>query len=125
MRKTLGKRMISGITSALLAVTYVLPQSMGRVGRELLSADAVSERYMVPNVYGQDANNGYSPKALSQATLLVGDGSPLAALDGSAKKSITNARNTYFLGIASQFGIFLEENMEVNGADAEGRVAVR
>ncbi|HPY85906.1 MAG TPA: choice-of-anchor A family protein, partial [Ruminococcus flavefaciens] len=124
MRKTLGKRMISGITSALLAVTYVLPQSMGRVGRELLSADAVSERYMVPNVYGQDANNGYSPKALSQATLLVGDGSPLAALDGSAKKSITNARNTYFLGIASQFGIFLEENMEVNGADAEGRVAV-
>lgn len=74
------------VTSALLGV----------IGQ---TADA--DDYMVQNLYGSDANNGYSPYELSEATLLVGDGNDLKAVDGSAASTIKNAEAEYFLGIAS------------------------
>ena len=127
MGKTLGKRLFSSVTSALLALTYALPPSLGNsaVGR-MLQADAAGN--MISNVAGEDGNivDGvvYSPHELSEATLLVGNGSPLAAEDGSKAKTIKNAEKEYFLGIASQFAIFLENDLNVKAADAEGRVAV-
>ncbi|MBR1592640.1 MAG: choice-of-anchor A family protein, partial [Ruminococcus sp.] len=126
-KKSIGKRLLSGVTSALLAFSYALPAGLrGGGGGSLMRANAAGN--MVENVAKADGNihDGVvcSPKELSQSDLLVGSGSILAAEDGSAAGAIKNAEKEYFLGIASQFAIFLENDLTVKDADAEGRVAV-
>lgn len=84
-----------------------------------------SEENMISNLNnGEDGNNGGSPGAIRDITLLIGDSSPLAVGANSTTDVIRNARNEYFLGIASDFCVFLEENFQPTAADAEGRVAV-
>lgn len=80
------------VTAAMVVTSALL----GVIGQ---TADA--DDYMVQNLYGSDANNGYSPYELSEATLLVGDGNDLKAADGSAASTIKNAEAEYFFGIAS------------------------
>ncbi|MBR6624162.1 MAG: choice-of-anchor A family protein, partial [Ruminococcus sp.] len=79
----------------------------------------------IPNLNnGQDANNGYSRGHLSEVTLLIGYGVDWAADCQSAEQVIEAAKMKYFLGIASDFCVFLEGDFEPKDADAEGRVAV-
>lgn len=82
------------------------------------------EVQMLNNYAGEEGNNGYSPRELSAVELLVGSGSFLAQGATSANDVISNAKGTYFLGIASEFCIFLENDFKPTAADAEGRVAV-
>lgn len=114
--KKLKQRVMAFAAAAALVSTSALSGIISR------AADASA--YMVMNLYGDTANDGYSAKELSEATLLVGDNNPLKADDGSAATTIKNAENTYFLGIASQFATFIEGNMTVTDADEEGRAAV-
>ncbi len=116
--KKLKQRVLCFAAATALFATSVFA---GFVGNK---ADAAGTDYNVYNLYGSEANNGYSPAYLTEATLLVGEGSTLAAADGSAAGTIANAEETYFLGIASQFATFIEGNMTVTAADEEGRAAV-
>ncbi|MDE7122356.1 MAG: choice-of-anchor A family protein, partial [Oscillospiraceae bacterium] len=135
MKKSFKKRLLSGVTSALLAVSSTLPNVPMLASSSPVNARAADDSsgnilHPVYNVAKADGNKksdgtGYwSPKALSESDLLVGAGSELAAKDGSAATAIQNASDKYFLGIASQFSIFLREGLTVTASDAEGRVAV-
>lgn len=81
---------------------------------------------MVENYAKKDGNEVdgvvYSPKELAEGELLIGKGSDLYA--DSADAVIANAKREYFLGIASDFCIFLKTDFTPKAADAEGRVAV-
>lgn len=79
--------------------------------------------------YANEAGNEvdgvtYSPLTMSDVDLLVGKGSALAQGATSAADAIENAKAAYFLGIASEFCVFLEDDFIPTAADAEGRVAV-
>ncbi len=70
----------------------------------------------------------YSPEEMSAKALLIGS-STNGALDwangaNTVDEVIKKAENTYFLGIAYDFCVFLNGDMTVTNADAEGRVAV-
>lgn len=58
---------------------------------------------------------------ITPATLLAGN-SPLKA--DTLEETIKNYDETYLLGIASEFCVFLRENFEVTESDTEGYVAV-
>lgn len=80
---------------------------------------------MVSNMNdGQDGNDGYSKGELSEAALLMGNGHDWTEGLTSAEEVNMAARNKYFLGIASDFCIFLESDFTPKAADTEGRVAV-
>lgn len=82
-------------------------------------------RTLVSNMNGGvDANDRYSKGQLSEVSLLIGDGVEWAANCKNANDVIEAAKRKYFLGIASDFCIFLESNFNPSNADAEGRVAV-
>lgn len=58
----------------------------------------------------------------SQVTLLAGTGNPLKGF--TLKETKINYENSYLLGIAADFCVFLKEDFKVSDSDAEGRVAV-
>ncbi|MCL2754906.1 MAG: choice-of-anchor A family protein, partial [Oscillospiraceae bacterium] len=80
------------------------------------------------NLAGADRNTAegavWSPRFVSEADLLLGRGHPLFndALTGQQLCDV--AREEYFMGIASQFCVFLLNDFTVTDSDAEGRVAV-
>ncbi|MDE7094419.1 MAG: choice-of-anchor A family protein, partial [Oscillospiraceae bacterium] len=139
MKKSFKKRLLSGVTSALLAVSSAIPNVSSLSSSLPLTASAAVQN-PVKNIAGKDVdqmcnyagNGAYGPYfvdytcpgELSESDLLVGSGSKLAADDGSAAKAIQNARDMYLLGIASQFSVFLDTDFTATAGDAEGRVAV-
>lgn len=80
--------------------------------------------YMITNEYGDIANENCSPKELSEKTLLIGDGVDWAENLNTAGEVIEAAKQIYFLGIASDFSIFLENDFNPKDSDTEGRAAV-
>ena len=54
--------------------------------------------------------------------LLVGDPNPIAG--STVAETIQNANSTYLLGIASQFGVFIQDDFIDTAADVESRLAV-
>ncbi|MDE5563516.1 MAG: choice-of-anchor A family protein, partial [Oscillospiraceae bacterium] len=107
MKKTIGKRLLSSVTSVLLAASYILPGSGG------LSAFA--------------ADNISGSKTIDDVTLLVGtpkDGTENPLRGDDVASTIQNYKNEYALGIASQFCVFIEDYFVPHDSDAEGRVAV-
>ncbi len=121
--KELKKRIVAVLSAAAVLATSVVSGGMGIRGS---AVDASTSTYKVENLYGSDANTNdgtaYSPQYFTEGELLVGDGSPL--YDDSAKKVIQNAEETYALGIASQFCVFLQGDFTLRAADCEGRAAV-
>ena len=111
MKKSFGKRLLSGVTSALLAVSYSIPSGL-TVGDGILSARAT------------DINNLDLSNSIDDVTLLIGDdpANPLRAEDLAA--TLYNYENAYALGIASQFCVFLKDDFVPTQSDAEGRIAV-
>ncbi|MDE5769639.1 MAG: choice-of-anchor A family protein, partial [Oscillospiraceae bacterium] len=107
MKKSFKKRLLSGVTSALLAVSSVLPSSLGT--------------FAATNENGGTRND---------VTLLVGtnpkkpDGMPYQQQFASVKDAIAQYNKDYALGIASQFCVFLKGDFNPNDSDAEGRVAI-
>ncbi len=98
MKKTFGKKLLSSVTAVMMTASYVLsafPFSLG-------AADTLSEAEKV--------------------TLLVGNNSDLAK--DTVENTIAYAESLYALGIASQFGVFLNGDFYDDGCDSEGRTAV-
>lgn len=93
----------------------VTPLSLGRAGEQMLD-----------NYDSSSDNNGYSPAQRSVKELLIGSGDALDWANGaeSPEEIAKKAEDTYFLGIAYDFCLFLEGNATLKDADAEGRVAV-
>lgn len=129
------KKQLAAVVSLSMLVSFTVPMilqepassmtgdSFTPVGDILSTKLFNAQGNMVSNLNdGQDGNDGYSKGTLTQGELLIGRGSELYA--DSATDVIANARKKYFLGIASDFCIFLEGNFTPKAADAEGRVAV-
>ena len=129
------KRHLAVLVTLSLLVSFIVPYilvepadsltkdsyNLSYYGADVLS----SEGNMVSNLNGgQDANNGYSPGQLSEVTLLIGDGVEWAEGCLSADDVIEAAKREYFLGIASDFCVFLLGDFNPATADSEGRVAV-
>ncbi|MBQ8180447.1 MAG: choice-of-anchor A family protein, partial [Ruminococcus sp.] len=112
MKKTLGKRLLSGITSAVLTLSYMIPSGLQLGGGLANAATSLGD--------GSD---------YSDVTLLVGtsptnpDGEKYPAFS-SVEEAISQYDRDYALGIASQFCLFLEGDFTPTNSDAEGRVAV-
>ncbi len=133
------KRHLAILVTLSLLVSFIVPYilvepadsltkdsyNLSYYGADVLS----SEGNMVSNLNGgQDANivNGvvYSSGQLSEVTLLIGDGVEWAADCLTADDVIDAAKREYFLGIASDFCVFLLGDFNLATADSEGRVAV-
>ncbi len=129
------KRHLAVLVTLSLLVSFIVPYilvepadsltkdsyNLSYYGADVLS----SEGNMVSNLNGgQDANNGYSKGQLSEVTLLIGDGVDWAADCLTADDVIDAAKREYFLGIASDFCVFLLGDFNPATADSEGRVAV-
>ncbi|MCM1529681.1 MAG: choice-of-anchor A family protein, partial [Alistipes sp.] len=121
MKKTLGKRLISGAASVMLALSafaQAVPLGLGKV----LNVGAANQ---VTNLDGS--------KTTDDVTLLVGNnptdpnGNPYFG-DGknfsSVDAAIEQFNADYALGIASQFAVFVKEDFKTTSADTEGRLAV-
>ena len=113
MKKSIGKRLVSGLTSAMLAVTYALPNAVP-LGNRIL-ADA--------------AENLGNKDPVSDVTLLVGKTPTSPTGDAYSEFStvadaIAQYEKDYVLGIASQFSVFLKEDFTAKQADTEGRMAL-
>lgn len=107
MKKSWVKRLLSGITSALLTVSFVLPSTPFINSSAEEAADGVT-------IIDDDA---------AKVKLLVGNNNP--DITGSDVTSTSKlAQNKYLLGIASQFGVFLEGDFSDDAADVESRLAV-
>lgn len=96
------------------------PLSMGRSAKEMLD-----------NYVYSTANDGHSPAQMSVKELLIGsyEGESDGSLDWAngaetADEIAEKAKDTYFLGIAYDFCLFLQGDAVLTDADAEGRVAV-
>lgn len=114
MKKSLGKRIVSGVTSALLAAS-AFAQSIPLGNSGLLKARA--------------ATNLGGNSEVDDVTLLVGsnprdpDGNPYGTF-ASVDAAVAQYEKDYLLGIAGRFCVFVAENFEVENCDAEGRVAI-
>ena len=77
---------------------------------------------------GANEVNGkiYSPASVSLKTLLFGDGTGTNWLKGdeTLDQALAKAEDEYFLGLASDFCAFINEDFTAFEADAEGRMAV-
>ena len=83
------------------------------------------------DLYNPDQNANissyYGGDETDQVTLLAGNSAKNGGNEVRGKtvlETIQNYRNTYMLGVASDFCVFLEDDFWVTQSDAEGRVAV-
>lgn len=111
MKKSFGKRLLSGVTSALLAISYSIPSGLN-VGGDVFRTNATV------------VNNMDLSQQTEDVTLLIGanPGNPLRGSD--VESTLRNYENHYALGIASQFSVFMENCFIAYDSDAEGRLAV-
>lgn len=128
------KRYLAALIAMSMLVSFMVPflliepavSMTNDSDNGILALDAGT---MIPNLNnGTTANNDGSPGSISDVTLLIGESSNgslnWASGANSAADVIERAKNEYFLGIAYDFSVFLEENFQPTAADAEGRVAV-
>ena len=120
MRKSIAKRLVSGFTSALVAVSYAIPSGLSSLGGRILKTNAANT---VSNITGTNTTD--------DVTLLVGktpvkhDGTPFTATEKASLESITQAYDEeYALGIASQFALFVSGDFAPKDSDAEGRTVI-
>lgn len=100
MKNTLGKRLLSGLTSAFLLVSSL------------------------NSLLAQAASNYYGENTIDDAVLLAGTPNDGLLVEGDTAATLRNYDNTYLLGIAADFSVFLLEDFEIYESDAEGRTAV-
>lgn len=128
------KRHIAVVLALSVLVSFAVPLSLIMPAISMTTdapaltavplAYSAENSYMITNVYGDIANENCSPKELSEKTLLIGDGVDWAENLNTAGEVIEAAKQIYFLGIASDFSIFLENDFNPKDSDTEGRAAV-
>ncbi|MGN0580961.1 MAG: glycoside hydrolase family 9 protein [Ruminococcus sp.] len=105
----------------------VTPLSALSESREVLENAAKSDAHIFTYVVdGQSNQIAYSPKDMELITLLFGAGESLSWLNNctTVEEAMSAAQSEYFLGFASDFCAFIENDFTATEADAEGRVAV-
>ena len=139
-------RVISMITALSLLVMFIAPMLLVSPGISLTKNSyspvklgntivrdydgTISINTQINNSIIADANevNGitYSPASVSLKTLLFGDGTGTNWLTGeeTLDQALAKAEDEYFLGLASDFCAFINEDFTAFEADAEGRMAV-
>lgn len=135
-----GKRALAALVSLSVFVSFAVPMmltepavsqtrdSFAPVG-DLLASQMfnAAEDHMIKNMNGgKDGNSGYSKGSLSEVALLIGEGHDWVEEAGceTAADVIEAAKNKYFLGIASDFCVFVEGDFKPTDSDAEGRIAI-
>lgn len=135
-----GKRALAALVSLSVFVSFAVPMmltepavsqtrdSFAPVG-DLLASQMfnAAEDHMIKNMNGgKDGNSGYSKGSLSEVALLIGEGHDWVEEAGceTASDVIEAAKKKYFLGIASDFCVFVEGDFKPTDSDAEGRIAV-
>ena len=136
--KTLQNRFMALFMAFAIVVLYVvncqliIPGVSMSVGEfDIVEPTFVGEGSLnsnppISNKYGADGNivneTIYSPASLPLLTLLFGEGRGVEWLGGAetVDEALEKAQDVYFLGLASDFCVFLKENMDVKEADAEG-----
>lgn len=113
MKKTWGKRLLSGVTSAALMFSYMLSSSVQTGMNGMLKTNAVQELTSL---------NGDNPT--TDVTLLVGKNTQEEFQFADTDAAVAYYNQNYLLGIASQFCVFLDGDFTVYQSDSEGRVAV-
>ncbi|MDE6020450.1 MAG: choice-of-anchor A family protein, partial [Ruminococcus sp.] len=116
--KTKRNRFLSTVTAALVAAAQAVP---------LLPSLNASAEVTNGCTVGNPVSNLSSTDntEITDVDLLVGHNHPLTSGAASVADVIDNANSQYFLGIASQFSVFLNGNMIATAADSEGRTAVK
>lgn len=135
-----GKRALAALVSLSVFVSFAVPMmltepavsqtrdSFAPVG-DLLASQMfnAAEDHMIKNMNGgKDGNSGYSKGSLSEVALLIGEGHNWVEEAGceTASDVIEAAKKKYFLGIASDFCVFVEGDFKPTDSDAEGRIAI-
>ncbi len=119
MKKTLGKRLLSGFTSVFLAAATFAQMNIPLGNQSVLLAKAANTLTSL-----NDDNE------TDDVTLLVGnnptapDGTAYPKFD-SVGDAVKQYEKDYLLGIAGRFCIFLDGDFHEFGSDAEGRVAIK
>lgn len=122
-----GKRALAALVSLSVFVSFAVPMmltepavsqtrdSFAPVG-DLLASQMFNAADGILNVAGDESR--------SEKTLLIGDGRDWADGCNSAAEVIEAAKEKYFLGIAADFCVFIEEDFMPTDSDAEGRAAI-
>ncbi|MBR7039097.1 MAG: choice-of-anchor A family protein, partial [Oscillospiraceae bacterium] len=127
--KTKGKRVLSAVTSAFIAATYVLsavPPALNAADELVQPMEAWGTNVSddVVNDASEDGHGGRYPAVLLAGNnVLSPDGTQLVVKTDAAT-TLQNITDAYALGIASQFCVFINDDFKVTNADAEGRFAV-
>ena len=109
------------------SMLYATPLSGTNGSREVLeNAAGIDAHIFTYVVDGQSQQVTYSPRDMELITLLFGAGDSLSWLDNceTVDEAMRAAQGEYFLGLASDFCAFIENDFTATEADAEGRVAV-
>ena len=130
MKKPISKQILSAVTSVFFTVTYTLPsfsictQAIDNLVKPIeewtssaVPADAVMD------TAEDEAGSRYPAVLLAGKNGHAPDGTPLVVKDDLAQ-TLQNYTDTYAMGIASQFSVFVEGDFTVTDSDTEGRVAV-
>lgn len=96
--------------------------AVSMTGNDVIYYDNIK---MLANESGNMADSISGNERRSEAELLIGNGYDWAEGLTTADAVIEAAKKKYFLGIASDFCVFLEGGFKPKTADAEGRVAAR
>ena len=132
------KKYLAVLTALSIMISFVVPftliePAISTTGDGINPMAANAAVDMLQNYSGTNGNIvddvTYSPKEMSVKDLLIGytsNDETHSWANGctTAAEIIESAKRQYFLGIAYDFCVFLENNFEPTGADAEGRVAV-
>ncbi|MBR3447113.1 MAG: choice-of-anchor A family protein, partial [Oscillospiraceae bacterium] len=131
MGKTMRQRILSGVTSGVMTLTYLLGSPAFLKGRR---ADALDDlvyplRRGSPEEYLEsstlmDALGGRDPAVLLGGQNAADENGEPLVVPLDVQQTLQNFTDTYALGIASQFCVFLQDDMKVWESDAEGRVAI-
>lgn len=131
------RKQLSAVISMSVLISFAVPMVLTEPASSMtfadIPADVISTQLMnvsanaVGNVDGKDGNlydgKYLSPAEVSEVELLMGNRDWVVGCNDANSVSIV-ARNKYFLGVASDFCVFLENDFNPQACDAEGRVAV-
>lgn len=143
-KKEKHKKQLAAIISLSMLISFAVPMLLTEPAISQTQDDMLNDTYfnydniqvlsandhMISNVAGTDGNGGVSPAQLSEYALIIGEpvnGTEIREwLQGceTASQVIEAAKRTYFLGIASDFCLFLKNDFTPTNSDAEGRVVV-
>ena len=113
------KRYVAMLTALSLLVSFMVPLIL------IEPADSMTKQKLMLLADNATASDGVTivDDEAEKVKLLVGSNKP--EITGSTvEETLSLARSKYLLGIASQFGVFLEGNFIDHSADVESRLAV-